>query len=451
MNIFDKPNVKNTASLLCPVQSQSDSQADILRDRIVNAKSKQPNTNRVWYVSNSGNDANRGNTPQAAWETLAALNKYESQISEGDSVLFERGGVFRGQIKAKSGVFYGAYGAGEKPCIYSSKCNYASADWEPDSNNLWKINLGETLDIGIIVFNHGEKVGSKVKKLSDIKKENDFYSEGEYLWISSDVSPAVKYTSIEMGALNHVVLIPEKSHDITIDNLTIKYTGGNAITGLGELKNITISNCEIGWIGGSYLPGFGNGTVRFGNGIEFWTGCENCRVENNWMYQIYDSGFSHQGRGVFEVKDLVFTNNLIEYTSLGSIEYWAPTKNTNRLINIEYSYNILRFAGYGWSEEQRPDYHAYHLCTTRNDNYSENFLISNNIFDTARHAHFSVSHFSGDLPNLKNNTFIAKKGDVLGYFTTKPEETKNNYIFDNDTEEIIHNVFKDVTAKAILI
>ena len=47
---------------------------------------------------------------------------HDDKIKAGDAVLLKRGDIFRGNlVSAKSGVSYGAYGEGDKPCIYGCK------------------------------------------------------------------------------------------------------------------------------------------------------------------------------------------------------------------------------------------------------------------------------------------------------------------------------------------
>lgn len=449
-NKYDKPSKKNTAAIYCPINAISDDKADALREQILTSKSDNPQSGRVWYVSENGSDENLGNSIEKPWATLSALELHGNEIMAGDSVLFERGCVFRGGIVAKSGVFYGAYGEGDKPCIYGSKYNYAELTWEIHSKNIWKVSVGEEDNIGIVVFNHGEKIGYKKNTFSEIEKDGDFFSENGYVYLYSEKLPTEIYNSIEMGPLLHLMLLSNGVSDVIVDNLTFKYTGGNGISGFGKLKNIIIRNCEVGWIGGSYLPNFKDGTVRFGNGIEFWTGCENCLIENCWIYQIYDSGFSHQGRGEFEVKDLSVANNLIEYTSFGSVEYWAPTAKTNRMVNIKYEGNILRFAGYGWSEDHRPDHHAKHFCTTHSDNYCENLLIKNNILDTAVGCYFALSHLLGTKPFFESNTIIAKKGDSFGHLLYDRETERTNYLIDDSSKQKLCEFLEDDTTELIL-
>lgn len=441
---YDKPSVKNTAGLLLNATGGSDNAADELRNKILSSENATVKARKCWYISNNGNDAAAGDSEENAWATLKALEKHADLIKFGDAVLLERGGVFRGSITAQNGVYYGAYGSGDKPCIYVSRMNYAEAAWECCGENLWKIHAEYEYDMGIVVFNHGERIGYKKTTLDEVKRADDFYCENNTVWLACNGNPSAVCKSIEMGDLTHTVMMGIDAHDITVENLTMKYGGGMAVQAVHGVKNITVRNCEIGWIGGCYLPNYGNGFVRFGNGIEFWNGCENILVENNWIYQIYDSGFSHQGNGIFVQKDIVFKNNLVEYTSFGSIEYWTNDRKKNSMENITYSDNILRFAGMGWGDTQRPDVHAYHILSTGEmDHKCSNFKITGNIMDTSARGLICCTSKAGTLPEISGNTYIQKNGGILGEYGT-PKETL--YMFTADCNRVLSNTFHDSTA-----
>ena len=116
----------------------------------------------VYYVSNSGDDDNDGKTPQTAWKTLERVSK--AYLYEGDAVLFKRGDLFRGNIKAKSGVTYSAYGEGDKPKLYGGCKSLADPKlWElyNEEYNIWKCKE-KMLDSGTIVFNDGEAHSRKL-------------------------------------------------------------------------------------------------------------------------------------------------------------------------------------------------------------------------------------------------------------------------------------------------
>lgn len=434
---FDKPTVKNTAALLNPMSSAADAQADALRNKVLGARDQiKKGTGKTYYVSPKGDDNNDGLSAKTPKRTYS----FGLQLRSGDAVLFERGGVYRTTIGAVSGVSYGAYGSGDKPCLYGSRENSAKTAWRKYADNIWESPQTYASDVGLVVFNHGEHAGAKETAITKMSDKYDFTYANGRVYIYSDKEPSGEFDSIEIGYNRPLIQVGTGVHDVHIDNLTLKYTGGHGISCLDGVKNITITNCEIGWIGGSYLTGYKDGTARFGNGVEFWEGCDNVRVENCWIYQIYDTGLSHQGKQNSTVNKLTFKDNLVEYTSYNAIEYWSSGKMTN----ILYEGNILRFSGYGWGELNRPARQACTIGTAGADNRCENFVIRQNVLDIAGIALFSVGSKAGTYPTLDGNTYIQTRRAFLGSF-----RGSQKYTFGKEAETIIKNEFGDPDPKVI--
>jgi parallel beta-helix repeat protein len=79
----------------------------------------------VYYVSNSGDDANAGTSASAPWKSLAKV--HATALSPADAVLFRRGDEWAGTLTisasgtAGKAIVYGAYGTGAKPKLYGSE------------------------------------------------------------------------------------------------------------------------------------------------------------------------------------------------------------------------------------------------------------------------------------------------------------------------------------------
>jgi len=94
----------------------------------------------VYYVSTAGSDDNDGLTTEYPWQTLEKVNATGPQ--PGDSVLFQRGGQWRGQLRPQSGdetavITYGAYGEGPLPVLLGSVEKNHPEDWIEEAPNLW--------------------------------------------------------------------------------------------------------------------------------------------------------------------------------------------------------------------------------------------------------------------------------------------------------------------------
>ncbi len=420
----EKPVTYNTAILYNKQSSSYDAQAETMRQSILNLKDtvKAASGKTTYYVSPTGNDNADGKSPATAWRTPARIDK--ATLQSGDAVLFARGGVYRGKFTLRSGVSYGAYGSGPKPAIYGSPRNYADASlWKKSSAaNVWQLDVSDlTGDIGNIIFDHGVECASPGKRLSNkLTKDFQFYHDKTkgiiYLYLSKG-NPGSVYKDIEVAPYGMILGGLMNMSDITIENLCIKYGGCHGIQFKTGAKNITIRGCEIGYMGGSMQ---GDLKVRFGNGIEILNQCNNILLENNWVYQCYDAGLTHQagtsqGAGVY---GFTMRNNLVEYCPY-NIEYFFG--GSNGYNDVLFEGNVLRFAGYGFGTEGRigSDDSRVGAINGWNDPIpSKNFVIRNNVLDTS-YRYLMVAPYTDGVkgPKMEGNTWIQHKDtkSAVGY------------------------------------
>ena len=101
----------------------------------------------TYHMSIVGDDGNDGKTPQTAWRTLDRVNS--AALAPGDSVLFRRGDVWRGQLRPCSGddtapVTYGAFGEGDKPVLLGSVEKNRAQDWKDEGGSIWSTQAPQT-------------------------------------------------------------------------------------------------------------------------------------------------------------------------------------------------------------------------------------------------------------------------------------------------------------------
>lgn len=448
-------NYEKTAEVIKEV----DFLAENLKNEILNERDEITITGTAYYVSENGSDNNDGLTFKTPIKTIDKVNSLD--LKPGDGVFFKRGDLFRGQISSKPGVTYAAYGTGIKPRLYGSPEDGADpAKWTlvEGTNNIWKFHRN-FIDIGVIVFNHGEE--SSIKKLPSyvdgkfvlkadrktpfnlavhMDKDLSHFSECDTVLNEDTFTPDVRnvlcvgnlylrcdrgnpgdvFKSIEFAPLGAVVRIG-RNDGVTVDNLCLKYCNFG-VSG-GTQKNLTIRNCEIGWIGGC-LQGYSTkeGSIgdcwRFGNGIEIYGGCDNFIVDHNYVYQCYDAGVTHQlsagGTNDCKQKNVAYTNNLIEYC-IYNYEYFLGKASAVECVrfqqNILVKNNIMRYAGFGFGEQRpSPDnyFPAAHIKGWDHDNnLDENYVVEGNIFDRARNMMFHCCAVKSQyLPVFKNNIYI---------------------------------------------
>ena len=412
------------------------------------------------YLSERGDDEADGRTPATAWRTTARLRR--EKLPAGAFVLFERGGVFRGGLKASAGVTYTAYGKGAKPRIYSSPENGANpAKWEKtDAENVWRYKIG-TDDVGTLVFNDGEAHAIKILPVynadgtftqqygrrpfnngyrdlaedlhfwHDYSAKTDFkpFAKGTgYLYLHSEKNPGERFRSIEFNVKRHGVAVGWEN-DVRIDNLCVKYVGSHGI-GAGTVKGLRVTNCEFGWIGGSIQSEriFGrNCATRYGNAVEIYGGCDGFTVENCYVYQVYDAGLTQQynvkpGAPTYQ-RHVRYSRNVIEKCNY-SIEYFLSgvrRDDPSRIEDFVVEDNVMWDAGVGFCQ-QRPDRQgAAHVKSWRNNcNRSTGYLVRRNLFafgvDMLVEISAGLANPDGtdSMPKMEGNVFVGESGQRFG-------------------------------------
>ena len=344
----------NTANLNKPLKGYADNKAEKLRQEILNTGNTEEYykiTGTKYYVSSiNGDDLNSGTSPDKAFKSIEGLATIE--LKSGDAVLFERGSVFRlyTTFLTSKGVTYGSYGTGEKPKIFGSAVNLTSVVWTPSvKKNVWQIDYVYAECAGMF-FNHGKEIGYKRVGLRNLKKNTDFYQDPatDILYLYSDKgNPSKVYESIEFSTQMNIIGIPSGVDNVTIDNLCIKYGGIMGVSGTWNTDHINVTNCEIGYIGGGTTS---NGTSRYGNAIQFWTGANDIVCDHNWIYQTWDTAISWQGYGgkEFTYTNISFSDNLLEYNN-GDFEYWD---DGSLIKDFTMARNIMRFTSLGWGTRE---------------------------------------------------------------------------------------------------
>ncbi len=407
-----------------------------------------------YYVSNNGDDNNDGMSPEKAWKTIAKVNLEKPRMKPGDGVFFERGGLWRERLTGVTGVTYSAYGEGEKPKLYSSPENGADeSKWTlmEGTDNIW-IYATPLIDVGGIICDSGKVVGlkevpdffdgafyvrgSSKTKPFDIKNElnenYEFFSEvydvnnlatatGTLYFRCDEGNPGKLFRQIEFNIKGSTVQ-NGNAKNTHYDNLCIMYTGTHGISS-GTTENLTVTNCDIGWIGGTIQRYVDGKAGRLGNGVEIYGGCDGYLVHNNYIYQCYDAGATHQlskgGTNDISMYNATYSDNLIE-DCIYSIEYFTGAADDEYTLrdgkNFVIKNNILRRSGYGWGN-QRPDAHvSAHIKSWghRNEYDKGTYVIENNIFDRGSwYLLHTSADYAGWCPIYNGNTYVQYVGGGL--------------------------------------
>ena len=399
-----------------------------LKQRILSSKSKPvPSGGKVYYVSNSGSNSFDGiseTTPFASVEPVKNIELYP-----GDAVLFERNSLFRlsEMFWLKPGVFYGAYGFGEKPLFLGSLKNYAKESiWKKDEvTDVWKTELKGEQRASLISFDGDSSIGRWCYEKEEMSSDGDFYHDvknGTLYLYCKDGNPEKVFNEIEI-ATTGIAFRASFIDGMSIDNLSFKYFAQGTFL-FGECNGITVTDCVMGWQGGKIFEMRNGKPLRYGNAAEFWYQCRNITVESCYIYQIYDAAVTFQGYGDGgpDFRNIKFDNNLIEYCSM-NIEYWAGNtgdKIPPHIENISYTGNIIRFCGYGWGGMQRFDKHNQALLLGWNRKYTDitDFVIKDNILDCSNGYYiymYGPKEQEGIV--LINNSYYQKPSDNTNEYT----------------------------------
>ncbi len=402
--------------------AEIDAAAAKLREEIRTSKSDYLVFGTTYYVDPNGNDSNDGKSPETAWQTLTKLNG--ASFKQGDVVLFKRGCEWRGQLQAKPGVAYSAYGEGAKPIINASSMDYVNANWTlTETPNVYVCDKVFATDPGLIVFNGGEERAFKQIPghhgyeggYENLANDLDFIHDQttKRIYLRSDKgNPTERFNSIEVNEGRHAIRIG--GNNIQIDNITIKHAGNHGI-GAGTVTGLYVTNCEFYWIGGSIQGGAGYG-ARYGNAVEVYGGCDDFVMDHNYVYQVYDAGLTHQlssgGTNTCYQKNVTYSNNLIEYC-VYSIEYFlgkpADDKTERYQENILIENNIMRYAGFGFGYQRRDNTSPAHIKGWDHMNYLKDgtFIVRNNVLDRSRRMLIHCGAQTQDqLPRFENNVYI---------------------------------------------
>lgn len=437
--------------------------ADEMKERIIHTESDYFVTGRVIYVSADGDDANDGLSPE---HPIATLNRVHQMMQAKDTFLFRRGDMFRGRliIEAEADhVTLSAYGEGKKPVINSSLRDYADeACWLPtDYPNVW-VCANKFENVGIVHYDTKHTYGEYEEKAgylmvlgrekdftgpADLKEEYTFYSdlEAHLLYLYSPENPGKRYSSLEIGDRGDT--IRTRAAHLTVDNLHIQHTGSHGVAGCGEC--LTVKNCVFDWLGGSILTGFAGGNlVRYGNAVEVG-GCNGYLVKNNWIYQIYDTGITHQAgpQSKCDVHqyNVLYLDNLIEYC-YWSLEFYNGQNEFDRVIrNVYITGNFCRFGGFGWGcrgrESSAPMFSSGYCCDNTQD-----FCAENNIFDRCLGVQVYLGTDKGNKRiRFRSNAYIQKKDARFLYCYGESK------YFDDNVRKTIVDTIGDDTATILTL
>ncbi|MCY3022935.1 MAG: hypothetical protein NTW87_28495 [Planctomycetota bacterium] len=245
-------------------------------------------------------------------------------------------------------------------------------------------------DVGNIVFDQGKATGLKKWSVADLRQDGDYFYDARawQVTLRSNANPATLYRSIELALSRHIIDQSARGY-VTYEDLALSCGAAHGIGG-GGTHHIAVRNCDISYIGGGHqFTPPGGKPVRYGNGVEFWSGARECLVEGCRLWEIYDAALTNQGDGVNVQENITYRRNVI-WNSEYSFEFWnrGPTSRTR---NIRFEHNTCVNAGHGWGYRQRPDPNGRHLMFYDNSSATEGVFVRYNIFCNAKDSCLRLS------------------------------------------------------------
>lgn len=236
-------------------------------------------TNNTYYIDSiSGNDVNSGLSESKAWKSLSKIKDIE--LSPGDRVLLKNGSSFWGEFDIT------AKGTKDKPIVIGS---YGDEGSNPPC----------------IIGNDQSLYAVRISN-------SDYLTLQDIDIINTGKEPLAGRTGLKIECINHGI-----SHNIRIDNITVRDVNGSLVKEEGGGSGILIENG-----GDSILSRFDSLTI------------ENCHILRCTRNGIIWNGY-YDRRKWYPSKHTVVRNNLIEQVPGDGI---VPIGCDSTLIE----YNIMR-------------------------------------------------------------------------------------------------------------
>ncbi|WP_372948066.1 right-handed parallel beta-helix repeat-containing protein [Mariniphaga sp.] len=378
-----------------------------------------------YYVSNSGDDTKAGTSPETAWKTLNQVNN--TKFAPGDQILFERGGVWREELKVPSSgasgnpIVFGAYGSGANPVMDGADI---ISGMTLAGSNIWQ-KTAVTIQPNLMYLDG--VIGYPKTSLGACASEGDWY------W-DSGTNNLYVYTengdpsgNVELGQRKQIVDLGSYEN-ITLSNLTIQHSN-ESISNSGAVRsssgsNIAIRECTIQKSG------------RYG---AYFLNSPYLTIDNNIFLRNGESdkegGNIRIHSSITGISNITFTNNQCNYSGDHGFLIGTASKATH-ITNVDihgnqFNYNNAAglyiqmldsavvynntFDGNGDPVDASEDY-AIGITSCDNTDIYQN-TITNQIFNDAIQLYADTTLRWGSSDNLRifrNYIYGVVDGDGIG-------------------------------------
>jgi hypothetical protein len=199
-----------------------------------------------------------------------------------------------------------------------------------------------------------------------------------------------------------------------VAGLAFSDIGGHAVsTGGSSTTNVQVRKCTVTNIGGSVLVGYGDGTVRYGNGIECFGPASDWLIEDNTVSQCYDAALTPQGGTSFS--NIVFRGNTVSDTPY-LWEYFQDG-STPTCTGMIIEDNTFINGGYGWSAAWKAGIGEPHavFVTWTNPQSASSIEIRNNVINTATMLVYGGASASSPWIKYHDNDIRLASGTLMRF------------------------------------
>jgi len=255
---------------------------------------------RTLYVSQFGSDSNNGTTISTPWKTLSQV---QSNVVNGDIVLFAKGSKFSGTLNLsnKNNIYFGVYGTGADPLFWGTGSQIQSL-----------IELNTCTNITF----YGWNISDTTISFTDRKIQ----AKIQYVFIFRSSSTGCTIRKCRMDRMGYGAYIPPFNNGNTMDSCDI-----------GNLRMIRNT------------PG---GDDDYG-GVPIQLSSRNNVVTNNYFHDCYavsyDYGFDGGGVEFFEEGDTVKGNKVMYNTFIDCEGLFEFGSNNDGVARYPHSDNVIAY------------------------------------------------------------------------------------------------------------
>ena len=290
---------------------------------------------------------------------LAEVNAWA--VEPGDEVLFRRGGMWNGTLRARSGekdrpIVYGAFGDGAKPlftqCVDASGTNCWRRTFIKGLNALWETALELSaeldVDVGGLIADSGpimdgqtsDTFFSKVETAAELRDETLFWYDAEKRRVVARRfnTPDRILGKVKLTLARPIVDFSDCRH-VSFEGLALRFGGSDGFYGR-NVEGVVIRNCDVSYVGGGACDG-----VKSGNCIALCGNARGCLLARNRLWQAWGAAIAVGESGAGEISEVVCCDN-VAWKCMSAFRFGGAA---TRVSSVSLEFNTCADIGFAWA------------------------------------------------------------------------------------------------------